>query len=133
MQIIKPLLSILFLFCFTCIKAQVPLSPGSGCLFNGKVYQVLIGTYNDGTPLFAGYLSPCTGTYSLPNPPWVEIGGNGSCTVWVDCSGTANSNYKKGKIGGVEVNVPIDDYMLPLTLVVAGLVFYQFRKQQLVH
>lgn len=130
MKSIKTLYFICCMLCFNYSKAQlVPLSPGPGCLFNGKVYQVSIGTYN-GKPLFMGVNSPCTGTYSNPNPPWLQTGGNGTCYVWVDCSGTKSKNYKDGKIGGVE-DVPIDDYVLPLLVVISAFVFFRLRKQQL--
>lgn len=132
MKSIKTLSFIFFLLCFSYSKAQlVPLSQGPGCLFNGKVYQVLIGNHTDGTLLFAGVDSPCIGTYSDPNSPyWNETGGNGSCTVWINCAGTQNSNYKKGKLGNV-VGVPIDDYVLPLLIVISVFVFFHLRKQQL--
>lgn len=93
MKIIKVLLFIFSLFCFTLTKAQqVPFHEGAGCLFNGKIYWDQIGNLN-GNPLYNGYQSPCTGTYSDDpnNATWItDPGSNGNCTVWVDCTGTRN-------------------------------------------
>ncbi len=110
-------------------QVQVPLLPGPGCLFNGKVYQKLIGTDNNGNPLFSGIEGNCVSDYSLPNPPWDPLteGPNGSCTVWVDCVSNAKRALKKGKYG--TVNVPLDDYATPLMLFVGSLVYFRFKNR----
>lgn len=122
----KTLLIILFLFCFTFAKAQqVPFQEGEGCLFNGKIYWNNIGTYG-GTPLFNGYQTPCTGTYTDdPNDGRFISGANGTCTVWVNCTGTGKRNYKKGKLG--VSNLPLDDYILPFAFLLAAYTFYRLK------
>lgn len=131
MKSIKTLYFICFVLCFSYSKAQqAPPTLGPGCQVNDMVYQMSIGTY-DGVPLFMGIGNQCSGTFFYKNSSyWNETGGNASCYVWIDCSGTDKKNYKKGKIGSV-VGVPIDNYVLPLLALISVFVFFRLRKQQL--
>jgi len=110
---------------------------GNGCMTTtspNRVYQQYLGTYSN-KPAYKGYAtqySEWTTQYDITAYPcfkWTQTAANG-CYIQMS---SGSSNYVLGNYGNFTgfagTNCPIDDYVFPLAILIAGISFQVIRKR----
>ena len=139
MKLITTTLTGLICLLYCSVYAQ-PVA-GNGCMSKTspyRVYQQALSNYN-GLPTYKGYsaqYSEWTAQADMLTYPcftWNQVSSSG-CYIKTG-SGSSSSKYKLGDYGNftgsAATTCPIDDYILPFALLIAGISFFQIKRRSL--
>lgn len=125
-----------------CLQAKAQPVAGTGCMTKtnpNRVYQESIASYG-GLPTYKAYAtvySEWTVQYDITSYPcfqWIQTSSNG-CYLKTG-TGSGASSYTLGNYGyftgSSGTNCPIDDFTVPLAMVIAGVSIHKIRKRRVI-
>ncbi len=125
------------LICLFVLQAKAQPIAGNGCMTTtspNRVYQQYVTT-KSGKPVYKGYAtqySEWTVQYDITSYPcftWTQTAANG-CYIRMTSSSSSDQLGNYGNFtGSAGTNCPIDDYVIPLAILVGSISYWQIRKR----